>query len=401
MRNGVLPIQYDRILNRRFAALQGSFFAVYAGTSFFSYILLKKGISHVYIGLLGALTSCSSTLIQPVWGILCDRCRCHRAFYILSSLAAPLLYLCMIRTASLPVLALCALLSGILVHCIQNMGNGWISSLNAEGRQINYGVCRSCGSLAFAVMAVVFGWAIQAFGYPGLICGMALCGAACAAVSLTIPKSGVQAPSAASSAPALAEGLRVITKRREYLVVVWSGFLSMSGIAGVSAYFSAYLAALGAGAAAVGLGNFTYAIAEVPFLFLFKRLSSRFSFRTLFTASLFAHGLQCVLVGPSPNYVCAMLSMLLQGLSFGTLVPCLQQYTASHIDLAYSSTAQLFTSAVSLSASMIFGSLLASALSRRFSLSTAFLLISLVSFSGCALYVLYTACASSRRERRR
>lgn len=398
----MLPIKSDRELNQRLAALQGSFFAVYAGTSFFSYILLKKGIPHVYIGLLGALTSCSSTLIQPVWGILCDRRRCHRAFYILSGLAAPLLYLCMIRTASLPALALCALLSGMLIHGIQNMGNGWISSLNAEGRQINYGACRSLGSLAFAVMAVVFGWAIQRFGYSGLICGMALCGAACISVSLTIPNSEGRPSSAAeSSALALAEGLRILMKQREYLAVVWSAFLAMSGIAGVSAYFSAYLATLGASATVVGLGNFAYAIAEVPFLFLFKPLSSRVSFRPLFTASLFAHGLQCVLAGLSPNYTCAILSMLLQGLSFGTLVPCLQHYVASHMDPTYGSTAQMFTSAVSLSASMIFGSLLASALSRRFNLSIVFLLISLVSFSGCGLWVLYTARHPSGKGGRR
>lgn len=398
----MLPIEYDRKLNWRFAALQGSFFAAYAGTSFFSYILLKKGIPNVYIGLLGALTSCSSTFIQPIWGILCDRYHCHRVFYMISSLAAPFLYICIIRSASIPALALCALLSGMLINCIQNMGSGWISSLNAEGYQINYGASRSCGSLAFAVMAVGLGWAIQSFGYSGLVGGMALCGLVCMAVSFTIPKSRGQRPSsseAVSSAPTLAEGLRMVTRQREYMVVVWSGFLSMSGIAGVSSYFSAYLATLGASASAVGLGNFTYAIAEVPFMFLFKRLSARFSFRTLFAVSLFAHGLQCVLVGLSPNYICAILSMLLQGLSFGTLVPCLQHYTASHIDPRYISTAQLFTSAVSLSASMIFGSLMASALSRQFTLPTVFLLISLVSFSGCALYILYTACSRARQAR--
>ncbi|SFP88261.1 Major Facilitator Superfamily protein [Oscillibacter sp. PC13] len=373
--------------------MQGSFFAAYAGTSFFSYILLKKEIPNVYIGLLGALTSCSSTVIQPIWGILCDRYRCHRVFYIISSLAIPLLYLCIIRSNSLPALAFCALLSGLFINCIQNMGSGWISSLNAEGYHINYGASRSCGSLAFAVMAAVFGWAVQSLGYSGLVGGMVLCGLVCMAVSLTIPKSSGQrpaSPDAASTAPGLAEGIRMVTGQREYMVVVWSGFLAMSGIAGVNSYFSAYLAVLGASASAVGLGNFTYAIAEVPFLFLFKHLSARFSFRALFTMSLLAHGLQCVLVGLSPNYVCAILSMLLQGVSFGTLAPCLQQYTTSHIDPRYISTAQLFTSAVSLSASMIAGSLLASALSRHFPLSVVFLLISLVSFSGCALYSLYT-----------
>ena len=65
----------DRALTRRFALLQAGFFGAYAGTSFFSYILLKQDVPNAYIGLLGALTSCSCTLIQPVWGIVCDRFR--------------------------------------------------------------------------------------------------------------------------------------------------------------------------------------------------------------------------------------------------------------------------------------------------------------------------------------
>ena len=59
-------MQSDQKLGRRFAALQASFFAAYAGTSFFSYILLKKGVPNSYIGLFSALTYCASTLIQPI-----------------------------------------------------------------------------------------------------------------------------------------------------------------------------------------------------------------------------------------------------------------------------------------------------------------------------------------------
>ena len=386
MLKGGFPITDDRKLNRRFAALQGSFFGAYSGTSFFSYILLEKGVSNTYIGLFGALTSLSSSLIQPVWGILCDRYRCHRVFYLISSLVIPLLYLVILRVFSLPALAVCALISGMFINCIQNMGNGWVSALNGEGCRINYGLSRSFGSLAFAVMSVVLGWAIQVWGYPGLICGMALCGTCCILSSFTIPRARERAPRESAAAPRLSQGLRIITGDREYLLVVVAAFFSMAGVAGINSYFSAYLAMLGASAASVGVGNFAYAIAEAPFMFLYQRLSARFSFRWLFLFSLFTHGLQCVCVGISPNYVWATLAMLLQGPSFGLLVPCLQHYTASRFAPEYTSTAQLFTSAVSLSASMIFGSLLASFLSRYFTLPVTFLLCSLFSFFGFLLY---------------
>ena len=375
---------------------------MYAGTSFFSYILLQKGVPSVYMGVLGALTSCSSTLVQPLWGILCDKYRCHRFFYLLSSLAASLIYLWIIGSGSIVELVICSLLSGIFVNCIQNMGNGWVSSLNAEGRQINYSASRSCGSLAFAVMAALLGRAMHYWGYHGLIGGMVLCAAVCAAVSFTIPKSRKSAETAAAQKtarkePALREGLGLLLRQEEYMVVVCSGFFAMFGVAGLNAYFAAHLTAMGAGATAVGLGNFAYAIAEVPVMFLYKRLAGRFPFRKLFTVCLFTHGLQCVLVGISPNYVCAIFAMLLQGPAFGLLVPCLQQYTAEKIDPRYTSTAQLFTSSVSLSASMIFGSLMASLLTQNFSLPVSFLLLGLISSLGGVLYVSYTVVRRGKK----
>jgi len=387
----VFLTETNQKLNRRFSALQGSFFSMYAGTSLFSYILLQKGVPTVYMGVLGALTSCSSTLVQPLWGILCDKYRCHRFFYLLSALAAPLIYLWIIGSGSILELVICSLLSGMFVNCIQNMGNGWVSSLNAEGRQINYSASRSFGSLAFAIMAALLGRAVHHWGYAGLIGGMSLCAVFCAVVAFTIPKSRrmIETPATREKSPdepTLREGLNILLRQREYMAVVFSGFFAMFGIAGISSYLSAHLSAMGAGATAIGLGNFSYAIAEVPFMFLYKRLANRFSFRTLFITCLLAHSLQCILVGISPNYVCAIFAMLLQGPAFGLLVPCLQQYTATHIEARYMSTAQLFTSSVSLSASMIFGSLVAGVLSQFFSLPTTFLLLAAISAVGVVLY---------------
>lgn len=388
----------DQTLTRRFSLLQAAFFGAYAGTSFFSYILLKQGVPNTYIGLLGALTSLSCTLIQPVWGILCDRFRCHRLFYLITGITMPLLYHLITRTTLLPLLVLEALLSGMFINCMQNMGNGWVTSLNTEGRQIDYGTSRSCGSFAFAIMAVALGRAVDRWGYTGLVGGMALCGLVCVTTAFTIPRSAGHSakPGRDDTAPTLREGLRVILRQRTYLLVIFSGFLAMTGLAGISAYFSAYLAVLGADASVVGLGNFAYAISEVPFMFLSQRLLRRFPFRGLFAVCLFAHGMQCLLVGLAPNAACAILAMLLQGLSFGTLVPCLQHYTAAHTDARYASTAQLFTSAAALSASMICGSLLASGLSRALTLPATFLTMSLFSFAGFALYLLGTALTKER-----
>ena len=337
---------------------------------------------------MGALLSLTSAAVQPVWGILCDRYHCHRVFYVLSSIATPLLYLWIIRSSSVWELMVCALLSGMFINCIQNMGNGWIASLNVSGCRINYGAARSCGSLAFAVMAVIQGQIIRQWGMYGLVVGMAGCGAVCTLAACSLPK-GSQSRSTEESRPSLREGLSMLITQRDYMVLILCGFLATFGVAGLAAYYTVHLANMGAGAVVIGIGTFAYAIAEVPFLFLFERLVRRVDFRKLVTVCLLCHSLQCALVGLSPNYVCAILCMVLQGPSFGTLVPCLQKYSAEHIPAKYVSTAQLFSSSISLSASMIFGNLTASALSRSLSLRGTFLVMSLISFLGFAIFVLY------------
>lgn len=384
-------METERKLNRRFAGLQSSFFAAYAGTSFLAYILIQKGVPTVYVGIMGALMSCSSALIQPFWGVLCDRYGCHRIFYIASGIIMPLIYLWIILSGSAVELIICALLSGVFINCMQNMSNGWIAGLNAEGHSVNYGATRSFGSLAFAIMAVLLGKVADLWGFFALVAVMAVCGICSIGFSFSIPKiEATRLPGSGGSAPTLREGLKALFAQRDYMVMVLCGFLAMFGLAGIASYYPVLLAEMGANSTIIGIGTFTYGIAEVPFMLLYGWIASRFKFRNLFAVCLLAHALQCVLVGIAPNYIFAILAMSLQGLSFGTLVPSIQKYTADHIDRKYVSTAQLFGSAVSLSASMVFGNVAASLMNRVMTLRAMFLILALVSFSASLIYVLYT-----------
>ncbi|NCC69443.1 MAG: MFS transporter, partial [Clostridia bacterium] len=195
---------------------------------------------------MGALMSCSSALIQPLWGVLCDRYGCHRSFYIASGIITPLIYLWIILSGSAAELIICALLSGIFINCIQNMANGWIAGLNAEGHSINYGATRSFGSLAFAIMAVVLGKVADLWGFFALVAGMAVCGLCCVGFSISIPKIvTAPRPERGEPAPTLREGLKVLFAQREYMVLVLCGFLAMFGLTGIVSYYPVLLADMG------------------------------------------------------------------------------------------------------------------------------------------------------------
>ena len=61
------PARAGKSLDRRFAALQGSFFAAYAGTSFFSYILLQKGLPEFLIGCEGHGAGSANAVNWPIY----------------------------------------------------------------------------------------------------------------------------------------------------------------------------------------------------------------------------------------------------------------------------------------------------------------------------------------------
>jgi len=382
----VVPTGSGR-LTRRFAALQWSFFSMYASTTLFSYLLLRKNTPTPLVGVLVALVYAASTLSQPLLGILCDRFMCHRFLYIISGAVAPLTYLWVIVSRSISELFFCAILSGVFMNSMLNMCNSWVDGLNRQGCGIDFGTARSFGSMSFAFMSIVFGWVVKHSGSDlSIIVLMGVFGLLSIVLALRVPKVDREKLTVGDSRPRLSEGLGILLRKRDYMLFVAAGFLAMLGLSGLSAYFAVYLLELGGDSTVIGIGNFTYAIMEVPTLLLFSRISKRFSFHTLFSVCLLAFSIQCLLQALAPNYVFSIAAMVIQGLSYAMLVPISQKFTAEHIDDRYIATAQFFSAAVVLSASMIFGSLLAGFLTKFVSLKVCFAILALVSFSGFVLY---------------
>jgi PPP family 3-phenylpropionic acid transporter len=378
----------DSKLTRQFALLQAAFFAAYSGCSFLSYLLLQKqSFSSALIGVVGALIALSSAAVQPLWGILCDRYRCHRLFYLLSGLLCPVLYWVIQRTRQTPVLLSCAFLSGCFVNCMQNMANGWVAALNGQGHRVSYSMARGCGSISYALAAILYGKAVLLFGNAAIPFLMAVFGLLIitAAFRILKPEAQHSTPLGAREPSGLREGLSLLLRQRDYVVFVSCCFLAVSALSGVSTYFSVFVTQLGGNAQHIGLGNFVLALSEAPAMLLFGRMVKRMPFRILFTLCLAGHVVECVLLAAAPNTACAVLSMASQFLSFGLLVPCVQHFTSTCTEVRYASTAQLFSSAVGLSASMVFGNLFSSFLSRMFPLRTVFLLLGMVAFLGVLL----------------
>jgi len=320
--------------------------------------------------------------------MLCDRFHCHRLFFIMTGILSPLLFLVIRHLNSVPGLLLCAVVCGAVLTCMLNMSGSWVSSLRRDGITIDFGVARSCGSFSFAIMALLYGRAISRFGDSGLTVLMAACGLLCVLLSFGIPQN-TRSDSSRNTVSRERIDLSSLLKNRPYRRFLLIGFLSMVGLAGSSVYYVVLLTQLGADSVVVGIGNFAYAIAEVPAMLLFTRIRRKLEFRTVLLISLLAVCLQSFGLGIAHSCTAAILSMLLQGLSYGLMVPLAQQFVDLQISEECISSAQMTCTAVVFTASMILGSILCGALVSVFSLSICFRLMALLSFAAVLLFAVF------------
>lgn len=384
----------DKQLTQRFSFLHFAFFAEYSGCGFQAFLLMQKSIGTAMIGIIAALTYLTSTLIQPVWGILCDKYSCHKVFYFIGGVAGPLIYLTICLSDSLGVLILCGLLSGIFMQALQNISSGWIAGLNNEGRVVSYGHARSFGSLAFALASILYGQAVLIFDNRAIPAIMAVMGLVAIYAATRLPRVSAKGSPAEISvaAPAenitLSEGVRTLLKQRNYVIFLIACFLGIMGFAGSNTYLQPFLAEQGANSFHIGLADFTYAIAEVPFMFLFASFEKKLGFRNVLILCLASNVLQSVLMAQSHSVAATIIILLLQGPSFGLMVPCVQFFASNNVDRRYISTAQLFSTAVILSASIVAGNFVSGLLSAQMPLRAMFYWMAGISSIGLIIYVL-------------
>ncbi|MBR6351439.1 MAG: MFS transporter, partial [Firmicutes bacterium] len=138
----------------------------------------------------------------------------------------------------------------------------------------------------------------------------------------------------------------------------------------------------------IGLADFTYAIAEVPFMFLFASFEKKLGFRNVLILCLASNVLQSVLMAQSHSVAATIIILLLQGPSFGLMVPCVQFFASNNVDRRYISTAQLFSTAVILSASIVAGNFVSGLLSAQMPLRAMFYWMAGISSIGLIIYVL-------------
>lgn len=158
----------NKLLNFEYATIHGTYWMIYAScASFASVFLLGNGYSNSEIGIIMAVANVLAVVMQPLTADLADR---SKRFSIIS-ITEIMTLMMMVFTAFMFILhgrTMALFVIYVLLLAWHTVLQPLFNSLNFKlqecGVHLNFGVCRSMGSLAYSILCLFLGDLVERCG---------------------------------------------------------------------------------------------------------------------------------------------------------------------------------------------------------------------------------------------
>ena len=338
-----------KLLNIKYGCIHGTYWMYYGvAGSFASAFLLAKGCSNAEIGIILAVGNILAVFLQPLVADLADRSK-KLSLIGVTQLSAVLL---MVLTGLLFVMkqksaALWVVYMFIMawMTTLQPLFNSLAFKLEETGVHINFGACRSVGSLAYAVLCAFLGTLVEAKGVGVLpLSGEIVLLMLLASLWVTKTqfdrmvgeKTGKQAVSVlgecgqvpvADAEEAEEINLALFVKRNKLFVVL---NLAVIGVFFSNSILNNFMLQVveGVGGTSEDMGRIfsVMAFLEIPALFFFDKIKERFSCQLILKFAAICFTLKVLLIYLAESVTMIYVAHLLQTLSFGLFLPAMVSF---------------------------------------------------------------------------
>ena len=338
-----------KLLNIKYGCIHGTYWMYYGvAGSFASAFLLARGYSNAEIGIILAVGNILAVFLQPLIADLADRSK-KLSLIGVTQLSAVLL---MVLTGLLFVMkqksaALWVVYMFIMawMTTLQPLFNSLAFKLEETGVHINFGACRSVGSLAYAVLCAFLGTLVEAKGVGVLpLSGEIVLLMLLASIWVTKTqfdrmvgeKTGKQAVSvlgecghvpAADAEEAEEINLALFVKRNKLFVVL---NLAVIGVFFNNSILNNFMLQVveGVGGTSEDMGRILSVMAflEIPALFFFDKIKERFSCQLILKFAAICFTLKVLLIYLAESVTMIYVAHLLQTLSFGLFLPAMVSF---------------------------------------------------------------------------
>lgn len=314
-------------LNLFYSAIQGSYWMYFGAIlSFASVFLLGKGYSNSEIGVILAAANILAVLIQPILADIADRGKRISLIHIVGISSIGLiagtlsLYLFPGKAISLSILFI---LIAALHTSLQPLVNSMSFYLSSRGYPINFGIARSGGSVAYAVLCAILGTLVTRYGIKAIpVTGVMILALLLIFLGVTggLLKKHVHAK--ASEAVVLQDkeetiNLMAFVRRNKPFIIFSFGILFVFFQNSVlNTYLLQIITEIGGTSGQLGRLFSFMALLEIPGLFFFSKIRSRFSCQALLKFSSVAFILKILMVSIAGSVSFIYLAYLFQLISF-------------------------------------------------------------------------------------
>lgn len=381
----VLPA---RRINRLFALLEAAFYsAMFLIDGMIAQILSMMGYGDAYIGVLLSAMGISCVVMQPVLGYLCDKFRCYKAIFLtaysLVAVSMPLFYA---FAGNRTVATLYCVVTVALVKSLFIVLDSWITKIEKQGVQLDYGRLRSVGSVTYAFAAVLLAQILNRLGNAASVWLYWIIFAAMLVALIKLPDPIETADDARIT---LREAAKSLLHNRSFTVFLVCGFLTWIGLQSQLLFNARLVSSLGGDVGDIGIAYFVMAFAEFFVILSFTRIADKLGTEKTLALGMVGVALKGVALWLCPTAGWAIAAQLLQAVSYALVIPGVVRYFGEQIPRSFLATAfvvyQTFSSGLAqIAFSPVYGSV-----SERLGVGAMLALTGLPSILGAVLLLLF------------
>ncbi|GBF11244.1 MFS transporter [Tepidibacillus sp. HK-1] len=295
------------------------FFGVGALYPSLSVYFKEQGLGEGQIGLLMSIGPVVAIIVQPLWGMICDRFRIEKKILFFTLLAAGFVALIFPYNQSYAIFILLnaalSLFQSAVVPISDNISMNFVHNYGG-----NYGDIRLWGAIGFAVAVWVAGTLsdlldIQIIFYLyALFLGMA------ALITFNIPNETGQV------SIQLFQGIRDLLKIPKFLIFLLGTFLLFGSINANNTYFGLFFKEIGGSMSGFGLAFLLAAGSEAPLMRVSGFLIRKFGLLPILLFSALVTTGRWLFYSFSPSVSWVLATTFVQGFSVGLYVPTAAQF---------------------------------------------------------------------------
>jgi len=383
-----------------FSLLQVAFYAAHACYSpYTSLYMNEQGLSATMIGLVSTCSSLVSILLQPMWGMLCDRLRSVKKVYLtcLSVLTLMVPVLGMLHAPML--IALWIPMTNVFFCSMFSFMDTWLVQSIKEIPGKNYGNVRVWGSVGFMIVVALSGQLSAEYGAGISFWCFSVFALISLSIAVCIRHEGVD-PTAPKRQRMKLKDMQFgkLFRNYHYIVFVICVALVQAAITVKATYLPQRVLEAGGDNALYGMFYSIGALSEVPILFLSGKILRRFKASSVVRFSMVIYAVQMMIFSfPLPAPV-LLIVQLTQGLGYGLFLVGSVDYLDELAPPELKTSALTFASAVYGGLAGIFGSSLGGILIDNVGIMSTYLVAAIWAGCGVVIYFILSAIGRNKSE---